>query len=100
MPVFVNICAFLELRTLPPKEAVSVQNPFTRQVYSHTLTFRVESEEDLAQFWDYWLVGEKNILNLSDCVRLTYGFGLWLLKKGESFSIVVERKRRISAINM
>lgn len=80
----------LELRTLPPKEAVSVQNPFTRQVYSHTLTFRVESEEDLAQFWDYWLVGEKNILNLSDCVRLTYGFGLWLLKKGESFSIVVE----------
>lgn len=80
----------LELRSLPPKEVVSVNNPFTKHVYSHTLTFRVECEEDLAQFWDYWLVGEKNILNLSDCVRLTYGFGLWLLKKGETFSIVVE----------
>lgn len=80
----------LELRALPPKEVMCVLNPFTKQVYSRTLTFRIECEEDLAQFWDYWLVGEKKIMNLSDCVRLTYGFGLWLLKKGDKFSIVVE----------
>lgn len=47
-------------------------------------------ERSLGEYWDYWLNGEKNVIDLSDCVRLIYGFGLWLLKNNIPFSIVVE----------
>ena len=65
-------------------------NPFDTKVYSRSTTFRIDKEEALGEFWDYWLRGEKNIIDLSDCVRLMYGFGLWLLKNEQSFSIVME----------
>lgn len=75
------------------QEASSVLNPFNTNVFSRSLTFRVEKEEALVEFWDYWLKGEKHVIDLSDCVRLIYGFGLWLLKYGHSFSIVVEESQ-------
>jgi two-component system chemotaxis response regulator CheY len=59
-------------------------------VFHRNITFRIDDEEALAQYWDYWLNGEKNIINLSDCVRLIYGFSLWLLKHDYECSIVVE----------
>lgn len=65
-------------------------NPFNKNVYNRSINFRVGSEEALAEYWDYWLNGTKDILDLSDCVRIVYGFGLWLLKKGETFNIIVE----------
>jgi len=65
-------------------------NPFNAHVFHRSITFRIEDEEALAQYWDYWLNGEKNIINLSDCVRLIYGFSLWLLKHAYECSIVVE----------
>ena len=65
-------------------------NPFNAHVFHRSITFRIEDEEALAQYWDYWLNGEKNIINLSDSVRLIYGFGLWLLKHAYECSIVVE----------
>lgn len=67
-----------------------VLNPFNTQVYSRSLTFRIDKEEALGEFWDYWLKVEKNIIDLSDCVRLIYGFGLWLLKNDQPFSIAME----------
>lgn len=67
-----------------------VLNPFSTSIYNHTLCFHVAKEEALAEYWDYWLKGEKNVLDLSDCVRLVYGFGLWLLKNNITFQIVVE----------
>jgi len=72
------------------KTASNVLNPFNTKVYSRNTTFRIEKEESLGEFWDYWLNGEKNIIDLSDCVRLIYGFGLWLLKNEHSFTIVME----------
>ncbi len=72
------------------KTASHVLNPFDIKVYNRSTTFRIEKEESLGEFWDYWLNGEKNIIDLSDCVRLIYGFGLWLLKNEQSFTIVME----------
>lgn len=68
----------------------NVLNPFNKAVYSRTLSFRIEKEEDLAEYWDYWLKGEKTLFDVSDCVRLMYGFGLWLLRNEVMFTIVVE----------
>lgn len=67
-----------------------VLNPFSASIYNRTLCFHVAKEEALAEYWDYWLKGEKDVLDLSDCVRLIYGFGLWLLKNNITFQIVVE----------
>lgn len=65
-------------------------NPFNKNVFNRSYNFRINSEEALAEFWDYWLNGTKNILDLSDCVRIIYGFGLWLLKRDKRFHIIAE----------
>lgn len=81
------------LRSQETTVATRVLNPFDPKVYSRNITFRIDKEEALVEFWDYWLMGEKNIIDLSDCVRLIYGFGLWLLKNEQSFSIVIEESK-------
>lgn len=78
------------MRSKHRSEVSNVMNPFSNSVYSRTTTFRIQDEGALAEYWDYWLNGEKNVVDLSDCVRLIYGFGLWLLKNNIPFSIVVE----------
>ncbi len=80
----------INLRNKVPTATSQVLNPFDTKVYSRSTTFRIDKEEALGEFWDYWLKGEKNIIDLSDCVRLVYGFGLWLLKNEQSFTIVME----------
>lgn len=80
----------IRLRAKKTEATSHVLNPFDTKVYSRSMTFRIEKEDSLGEFWDYWLKGEKNIINLSDCVRLLYGFGLWILKTNQSFNIVVE----------
>lgn len=80
----------IELRNQELNKDQKALNPFNTHVYRRTLTFRVDDESALGEFWDYWLNGEKNIINLSDCVRLIYGFSLWLLKHEHACSIVVE----------
>lgn len=78
------------MRSQNRAEISDVMNPFSNSIYSRTITFRIQDEGALAEYWDYWLNGEKNVIDLSDCVRLIYGFGLWLLKNNIPFSIVVE----------
>ena len=80
----------ITLRNKATTATSQVLNPFDTKVYSRSTTFRIDKEEALGEFWDYWLKGEKNIIDLSDCVRLVYGFGLWLLKNDQSFTIVME----------
>ena len=80
----------IELRNKQIHKFSKALNPFNAHVFHRNITFRIDDEEALAQYWDYWLNGEKNIINLSDCVRLIYGFSLWLLKHDYECSIVVE----------
>lgn len=80
----------IELRNQEIEKYPKALNPFNTHVYHHTITFHIDDESALAEFWDYWLNGAKNIINLSDSVRLLYGFSLWLLKHGNECSIVVE----------
>ena len=66
-------------------------NPFSTEVYDRILTFNIKSEHSLVQFWDYFL--KDNLytsVNLSDYVRVIYGFSLWLIKYNIKFSISIE----------
>ncbi len=89
---YLNIVQLRATRNETTLQGISTEviNPFSQKVYNRVLTFRVEQEASLAEFWDYWLNGEKNIVDLSDCVRLMYGFGLWLLKNNTRFNILME----------
>lgn len=80
----------IELRNQQTQKYSQVINPFNAHIYHRKITFRIDEESALVEFWDYWLNGEKNIINLSDSVRLIYGFCLWLLKHGHECSVVVE----------
>lgn len=80
----------IELRNQQIQKYPKALNPFNAHVYRHMITFHIDDESALAEFWDYWLNGAKNIINLSDGVRLLYGFSLWLLKHDNECSIVVE----------
>lgn len=84
-----NYLSIIEKRTTKVFDLEAV-NPFNKNVYNRTMNFRISSEEALAEFWDYWLSGKKEVIDLSDCVRIIYGFGLWLLKKNINFNLVVE----------
>ena len=66
------------------------QNPFSQKIYSRSIIFKIVSEASLSEFWDYWLNNEKDTLDLSDCVRILYGFGLWLLKNNYTCTIEAE----------
>lgn len=80
----------IELRQRMIHKFPTALNPFNAHVYHRSINFRIKDEEALAQFWDYWLNGEKTIINLSDCVRLIYGFSLWLLKHNYECEVIVE----------
>ena len=80
----------IELRNEKIHKYPKALNPFNAHVFHRTITFRIDDEGALAEFWDYWLNAEKSVIDLSDSVRLTYGFGLWLLKHGYESSVVVE----------
>lgn len=84
-----NYLSIIEKRKAPLFD-LDALNPFNKNVYNRTINFRIKSEEALAEYWDYWLSGKKDVLDLSDCVRIVYGFGLWLLKKEKNFNIIVE----------
>ena len=80
----------IALRYKPMQKYPKALNPFNSHVFHRSITFHIEDENALVEFWDYWLNGEKSVMDLSDCVRLMYGFALWLLKHEHECSIVVE----------
>lgn len=80
----------IELRNQELRKNQQALNPFNAHVFHRTITFRIDSEEALGEYWDYWLNGPKNVIDLSDCVRLIYGFSLWLLKHGFNSNVIVE----------
>ena len=80
----------ITLRHKPMQKFPKALNPFNTHVFRRSMTFHIEDESALAEFWDYWLNNEKSVIDLSDCVRLMYGFSLWLLKHAQECAIVVE----------
>lgn len=68
---------------------------FKEDVYPTTLTFKIDSENNLAYFWGYYL---NNLCDkpsgISDVIRIIYGFGLWVLKNSKEFRIVSEENAK------
>lgn len=85
-----NYFALIESRRnkVPDREE---HNPFSRQIYSRKLFFFIETEDDLAEFWEYYLLKTQNgCALLSDTVRTFYAIGSIGLKFNLKLPIWVE----------
>lgn len=76
-------------------------NLIDHRVYHRKLVFFVENEASLSEFWDYYLMGSKEHADeLTDLVRIIYGFAAWQLKLKHSLEITVEESDEILFFTM
>lgn len=69
-------------------------NLFRKDVYSHSTHFNIENDATLAEFWEYYLnSADKNILSLSDGIRLIYAIVKYSLKKKKTSTIIAEENK-------
>lgn len=69
----------------------SAANLFTQETFSRKLLFYLQNEDELAQFWEYYLL-DSNLRceSLSDTIRTLYALASIGLKVGAKLQIVVE----------
>ncbi len=69
----------------------SPYNLLNCSIYSRRLTFLIDNDLHLSEFWEYYLIsGQKYSEELSDLVKIFYGVGAWQLKLKYKFVIIVE----------
>lgn len=67
-------------------------NLFTQETFSRKLLFYVQNEDDIAQFWEYYLVDSSiRCEHLSDAVRTVYALASIGLKMDVKMQIIVEK---------
>ena len=93
-----NYFTILDFRKKPTTNTQAI-NPFSKSTFHKKILFDVQSEEALAEFWDDALNGGV-LAGHSDVVRVTYGLGLWLLKTGFSFEIILEEDQNDSFLSL
>jgi len=88
---------YFSLLKLRKKETLSSHrkssNLFTKEIYNRQTIFYVSCEEALAEFWEYYLLGDEveKIDGLSDVVRAVFSTGEAIIAlKGEPWIIVEE----------
>ncbi len=87
-----NYLELIELRASKGQAAnEAAANLFDDRVFYHVSLFHVRKKEALAEFWEHFLARRpSDAEGLSDCVRVIYALGSWLLKSGHFFRIVAE----------
>ncbi len=69
----------------------SAANVISTDIFSRKLLFYIQNEDDLAEFWEYYLLSQEGgSENLSSGVRTLYALGTVSLKLGIKSQIIVE----------
>jgi len=69
----------------------SAANVFSADIFSRKLLFYIQNEDDLAEFWEYYLLdAHEGSESLSGAVRTLYALGAVSLKMGIKSQIIVE----------
>lgn len=72
-------------------------NLFNSKIMSHRLDFYIRTEEDLSEFWEYFLYENKEgNENLSNAVRTLYTIGMAVIEQDFNLQIVVEESLHYS----
>jgi two-component system chemotaxis response regulator CheY len=76
-------------------------NVFSNDVYSRKLLFYIQSDDDLAEFWEYYLLAQEGgSEHLSSSVRTLYALGALCLKLGIHNQVIVEESDTIRYMTM
>ncbi len=74
----------------------SAANVISNDIFSRKLLFYVQNEDDLSEFWEYYLLGQEGGCEaLSSGVRTLYALGSTGLKMGLKTQIIVEESDTI-----
>ena len=96
----INYLALVESRRNQrhPHEA---KNLFSRDIYTRKISFCIDTEDDLAEFWEYYLLNTKMACaQLSDTVRTLYDLGSIALRLKARLYIWVEESENILYFTM
>lgn len=87
-----NYLSLIESRdTLTRKFNPSAANLFTQEIFSRKLLFYIQNDDDIAEFWEYYLLNSsERSEKLSDAVRMVYALASIGLKVEAKLQIVVE----------
>lgn len=87
-----NYLSLIESRdTLTRKFNPSAANLFTQEIFSRKLLFYIQNDDELAEFWEYYLLNSNQRCDrLSDAIRTVYALASMGLKVGAKLQIIVE----------
>lgn len=87
-----NYLSLIESRdSLVRRYSSSAANLFTSEIFSRKLLFYIEKDDELSEFWEYYLLDSKlRCEKLSDAVRTVYALASVGLKIGIKLQIIVE----------
>jgi len=87
-----NYLKLIDSRNHPKKLSSRVtSNLYSSEVFSRQFTFYIGNDDELAEFWEYYLLDPENGCELlSDTVRTMYAFGSIALKIGIETQVIVE----------
>lgn len=87
-----NYLSLIESRdSLARKFNPSAANLFTKEIFSRKLLFYIQKDDELAEFWEYYLLySSQRSESLSDTIRTVYALASIGLKIGVKLQIIVE----------
>jgi two-component system chemotaxis response regulator CheY len=97
-----NYFSLIESRNNPkPHLNPDAANVFSRDVFSRKVIFYIQNEDDLAEFWEYYLLdSDLGSEALSGCVRALYAVGGVILKLGFKMQMIVEESTGLYYMTM
>jgi CheY-like chemotaxis protein len=97
-----NYLSLIESReTLTRKFNPSAANLFTKEIFSRKLLFYIQNDDELAEFWEYYLLySSQRSESLSDAIRTVYALSSIGLKVGAKLQIIVEESMETMFITL
>lgn len=97
-----NYLSLIESRdTLTKKFNPSAANLFSKEIFSRKLLFYIQNDDELAEFWEYYLLySSQRSESLSDAIRTIYALASIGLKVKTKLQIIVEESMETMFITL
>lgn len=88
-----NYVALVQSRKTPSLHHEAI-NLYSSLIYTRKISFYIETDNDLADFWEYFLLNPMMCCNVCASVRMLYDIGSSLLKKNIHPTIWIEESEK------
>ncbi|MHB8100552.1 MAG: response regulator transcription factor [Sulfuricurvum sp.] len=87
-----NYFSLIESREAPKHNYPHAVNLYTQEVYSRQFNFFIGNDDELSEFWEYYLLDSSDRNEkLSDAIRTIYALASIGIKMGANLQIIVEQ---------